>query len=499
MPEMTPVAPTDPAEPMKDLLQYAIELLRRGEAGAAGSRALNSATTAFILDRLYFSEFRIREQLSSGPAGERINILGRKGPSTGAPLWLVGQTGAGVPPVPASWQHVEGEPTEARRDSKTHRLVGFGAQSGKLDVLLKILAASKIPAEQLAQPVLVAAVSGEEGLGSGAPMLLGPSDRNQGFALIHGPTACGLWHRHPGCLVLQLHLERRRRHRRMPPHAGFWEFRYETRSTHLLSAQAPEEPDALTVGLAVIDALMAHGDIRILEFSAGETANRRPARCFIRVATSYETPPPLHHIHPSIAVAPIPEGTGLPLPVDRLFHGWRRAHAAGVEAIDGRSGVSRNAPDARPPMEMATARLVSDRDTVSGDIIMWTGAGIDHEDLCERFANAAQAALTGEDEIEIELRVLIDRPAFDVTEGSETITASARRALEASGREAPVGGGLATTDAGLFRQFGIETLVFGTSGPLEFFYNDREGIGIEKLELALQVYERAILDLAGKR
>jgi len=483
---------------MKLLLQHAMELLRRGEAVFQPDRALNHATTAFILDRLYFGEFQIYEQLSSAPIGERINILGRRGPSSGAPLWLVAQTGAGLPPIPASWQSLEGQPTEARRATGRNDLLGFGAQSGKLDLLLKIMAASNIPASELGRPVHIAAISGEEGLGSGGPTLLGPLDMGRGTALVHGPTSNTIWTRHPGCLALHLRVERRLRHRRMPPHTGLWQFTYETDSAHGLSTRHSDDPDALTVAMRILDALRASGEVRVLEFSAGEAANRRPARCLIRAALGYAAPPNLKHIHPRIQVTALADTVGLPMPIDNMVTAWFRAEAAGLKATLDRAGLARNAPEVRPARGHMTGRVVADRDYMSGDIVIWTGPGVDHEDLCVRFANATQQAIQDEAELEVELHVLQDRPALETSEGSEELVATAAGAMKECGLAPIVGGGLATTDAGLFRFLGVESLVFGAAGPLDTLYRDDESISIEALERALGFYEAMIRRLAGR-
>ena len=483
---------------MKQTIQTILDLLGRADPAPDPARTINGPTIGFLLDRMHFAGFHIREQMSTGPTGERINLLGRKGPPSGKPIWLVAQTGLGAQPVPAAWHTLDGAPTHPRRISNPNALAGFGMQSGRVDALLKILAAATLPPERLTRPIVIAAISGEEGIGSGAPLLHGTHELRTGTAIVHGPTATDLWQRHPGCLALQFELKRRVRHRRMPPHAGFWQFGYQAQSRHALAAEpAGADPDALAVGLAILERLRAAGEVRVLSFEAGETGNRVPARCFLRVATSYEEPPALDTIHPGITVAPIPENTALPMPVDRLLGAWFKGRDAGVAALEGRTGLARNARDARPGRASFTGHVASDRDVVSGTVWFWTGPGVDTEDLCERFAAAADAALQGEDEIEIELHVLHDRPAFDATEGNESLFAAAGDELRKLNlNPAPIGG-LATTDAGFFRQHGLETLVFGAAGPIDALYHDDESLSLARLEASFEFYRRLLTRIAS--
>lgn len=455
--------------------------------GGGGTEAIS-----FLMDLLYFGDFSVLEQVSSGDSVERVNLIGHKGPASGPPLLLVATTSTSVEPVPAAWPSLEGDGLAARRSSDGTRIHGLGANGGKVDLVLKILAGSRFRPEELVRPLYVVALSGEEAHGSGARSIIETLVAPGGRALVHAPTALRLWTDHPGCISLRLTLTRRIRHRRMPPHAGFFEIRVEGRSAHALATPAGVEHDALARGFEVLDLLRRHGDVRVLSIDAGEAANRVPGRCVLRVATSFADLPPLPRGAPFVSASPIADGTALPFPIDGLFSAWLTGRDAGLTAIESRLGHLRNAPAARPSRSSWTGRLVSDRDAITGSLMLWTGPGVDTDELCERFAQAVQAALVGQEEIEVQIDVVQDRPAFAGSEGSEPYVDTLLGAMRSAGVPRELGGGTFTTDAGLFRAHGFDTAVFGPGGPLEALYLDDESITVQRLEAAVGFYEQLI-------
>lgn len=456
--------------------------------GHSGNEAVS-----FLMDLLYFGDFSVLEQVSSGDSVERVNLIGHKGPASGPPLLLVATTSTSVEPVPAAWPSLEGDGLAARRSADGKRIHGLGANGGKVDLVLKILAGSRFRPEELVRPLYVVALSGEEAHGSGARSIIETLVAPGGKAIVHAPTALRLWTDHPGCISLRLTLTRRIRHRRMPPHAGFFEIRIDGRSAHALAVPTGGAPDALARGFEVLEQLRHHGDVRVLSIDAGEAANRVPGRCVLRVATSFaELPPFARADGTTINASPIADGTALPFPIDALFSAWLTGRDAGVTAIESRLGHLRNAPAARPSKSSWTGRLVSDRDAITGSLMLWTGPGVDTDELCERFAQAVQSALVGQEEIEVQIDVVQDRPAFAGSEGAEPFLDSVLGAMQRASVPREIGGGTFTTDAGLFRAHGFDTVVFGPGGPLESLYLDDESITVQRLEAAVAFYEQLI-------
>lgn len=479
-----------PTSPVRAVLEI---LSRDSRVRSGGAEA-----TAFLMDLLYFGDFSVLEQVSSGQSFERINLIGRKGPRQGSPLVLVANMSTSVEPVPSHWNTLDGEYLNARRWHD--RLYGLGANTGKVDVVLKILAGSRYRSEELTRPLYIVALSGEEADGSGARAIVESLGGPDGKAVVHAPTDMRLWTDHPGCISLRLTLNRKIRHRRMPPHAGFFEIRVQGRSAHALAPDVldPGDPtravdDALARGLEVLDQLRYRGDVRVLSIEGGEAANRVPGRCVLRVATSFDTMPSLSYPGgPSVEASPIADGTALPFPIDRLFGAWLTGRDAGLSAIESRLGHMRNAAAARPPRCSWTGCVTSDRDAITGSIMLWTGPGIDVDDICERFAQAVQVSLVGQDEIEVQIDVVQERPAFSGSEGSEAFLDSVRSAMRQADVRPEVGAGAFTTDAGLFRAHGFDTVVFGPGGPLEALYRDDESIALGRLEQTTAFYTNLI-------
>ncbi|PKN57350.1 MAG: hypothetical protein CVU56_11505 [Deltaproteobacteria bacterium HGW-Deltaproteobacteria-14] len=462
-------------------IQAAVDMLSRDSRLRHGA---NDAV-AYLMDLLYYGEFSIFEQVSSGGAFERVNLIGSKrGDGSGQPpLWLISYINSSVDPVPAHWASTDGAPFAARARTASGLLHGLGATSGKVDAVLKILAASRFRLEELRRPIHVVALSGEESAGSGVRSLLATGPTPHGVAVIGAPTNLELWTDHPGCIALRLELNRRLRHRRMPPSRGVFEVEITGRSAH---AQHPElGDDAIVRGLATLARLRETADIRILGFEAGETANRVPGRCILRVATSTDDLPDLG---PGAVVRPVADGTALPFPLDGLFDAWLKARDAGIGAVTERLGVQRNAASARPRLATSTGWLRTDRNAVSGAVMLWTGPGVSTREICEQFAHAVQHALVGEDEIEVDIEVIQDRPAFAASDIDPDFLTATRYAANAAGLVPAVTGGTLTTDAALLRQAGLQTLVFGPGrGPADL-YRDDEALPINHLEAAFKFY-----------
>jgi acetylornithine deacetylase/succinyl-diaminopimelate desuccinylase-like protein len=481
--------PTNPVRTVIDALS------RDSRIRGPGSEAIS-----FLMDLLYFGDFAILEQVSSGDLFERVNLIGRKGPSEGPGLVLAANTATSVEPVPAHWASLEGDQLGARLSRDGRFIHGLGANGGKVDMVLKIIAGSRFRSEELIRPLHLLAFSGEEAHGSGARSVIEDlsaataSGSSRGVAMVHAPTNLSLWTDHPGCISLRLTLSRRIRHRRMPPHAGFFEVRVSGRSSHVL-AQTKDpgsQNDALARLLEVLATLRQHGDVRVLSIDAGEAANRVPGRARLRVATSFAEPPPLTRHGPGVEIEAIADGTSLPFPIDALFSGWLGGKDAGIAAIEGRLGTARNGAGARPDRAHWTGRLVSDRDELSGYVMLWTGPGVDTPDVCERFAQAVQRALVGQEELEVAIEVVQDRPAFAGSEGADDVTDLARLALQRASLPYTLEAGPFTTDAGLFRAHGYQTLVFGPGGPIEALYRDDESVAVKSIEAAVRFYEELI-------
>ncbi len=461
-----------------------LEILRRD------SRLRHSAsdTIAYLMDLMFYGELHIFEQVSSSETADFVNLVGLgHGERVDEPLWLVSCVSTGADPVPGVWRSTGGDPFEPRLDPRTGLLHGLGACSGKVDLVLKILAASRFRHERLVRPLHVVALFGEEARGTGIRALLDGNSARPAAALVGAPTNLEIWTDHPGYVSFRLQIERQIRHRRMPPTRGFFEVEVPGRSAH---AQVPHlGADALARGLEVLKQLRQAGDVRVLSFEAGEASNRVPARCAMQIATSYDDLPPLP---PDVTARALADGTPLPFPIDPMFEAWLRARDAGLAAVAEVTAPERNALAARPRPAAHTGWLESDRDTVTGVITMWTGPGVDTHAIGDRFVAAVQRALAREDELDFTVQVTQDRAALAAGADDSGFLTAARESLRAAGVPPVLSGGRLSTDAGLIAETGAATLVFGPGRGAGDLYRDDEGIPVSHLEAALRFYEAMI-------
>jgi acetylornithine deacetylase/succinyl-diaminopimelate desuccinylase-like protein len=446
-----------------------------------------SASINDLMDLLYYGEFSILEQVASGPGGDVVNLVGRKGPSgVGGGLWLMSCTATSALPEPSRWASTAGDPFGARVDAKAGLLYGLGAASEKVDFAIKLMAASTFPAESLKKPVAVVAMFGNESVATGTPTVLSSSDLPDAI-LLGAPTNLELWTDHPGCVALSLRIEREVRHRRMPPSRGFFQVRVDGRSSH---AQSPSlGVDALELALSQVARWRKRGDVRVLAITSGESANRVTGRAELLVATSDESLPPLPT---GVSAEPLPDGAAVPFPIDDLVDAWLTARDAGVAAVRDAQLVSANPPGARPKRPAHLGGLTSDRDALVGSLVFWTGPGCDHRAVVDTFARAASAALTGREGLSLQIQMLQDRPAFHGRESAGSLLPLARRALSAAGIPPVLTGGCLTTDGGIAALRGIPTLVFGPGRGPDHLFRDDESTPLNHVEAAFRFYRELI-------
>jgi acetylornithine deacetylase/succinyl-diaminopimelate desuccinylase-like protein len=446
-----------------------------------------SAVVGYLMDLLYYGEFRIFEQVSSDQGGDAINLIGTKG--AGDPkdaLWLVANLSTGLDAVPAPLVQDDEAPLEPKIDRRTNAIKGLGACSGKVDAVLMALAASRLRAEELKRPLTLAFVSGEEGRGGSLAHLL--EDRRPRAAIVGAPTSLELWSAHPGLLTLEVRIRRRIRHRRMPPFRGAFQIEYTGKGCHAL---APAEGrDSIAHGLAILDELKRAGDLRVLAFEAGEGATRVAGRLKMWIASGFDQLP---RLPPGVEGTSLDDGVNLPFPVSELLDAWQVASQAGCEAIQGLLRADLNPSGARPPKSVHCGRLYTGRDEIQGNLAFWTGPGVDGGDLVERFATAVEKALSSHDELDLEIHVGQDRPAYQLDiERAGPLVAQATEAARNARVSPRVSQGLLTTDAGTLAAAGVPTIVLGPGDGLGQMYQTTEQVKIAEVEAAAAMFAELV-------
>jgi acetylornithine deacetylase/succinyl-diaminopimelate desuccinylase-like protein len=446
------------------------------------------STIDYLMDRLFYGEFHIFEQVSSSRYTDYAKLIGMKDPGTQeAPLWLIGHLGSGVEPTPSRWRATDGAPLRATLDASGGLLYGLGAANAKVDLLLKLLVTARIDKARLKRPICLIGLSGDESHGLGLGDLLDGRFPLPGAALIGAPTNLELWTRHPGSVTVRLTTQRTLRHRRMPPCRAMIAITVNGRSSH---AQCPTlGSDALALGFKTLRTLRNHGDLRVLSFSAGEGAHRTAGRCHMQLATSFDELPDLPAY---VEVEHLPDGAAVPLPIDKMLEAWLRAHDAGIAAARSMLGHGECTGASRPRVDVHTGWMKSDRDQLVGEVTLWTGPEADHHAMLEAFGEAAHAQVRGRDESEIEVEVVQERPYFDGLASAGTFLDEAKRAMQRTGLPPVVSASRYVSDAGCLAQRGIPTLLFGPGRGLGDMYQDDERVPLRHLDAAYRVYEALI-------
>ena len=366
-------------------------------------------------------------------------------------------------------------------------LYGLGAANAKVDLLLKLLVASRIEKKDLKRPIYVIGLSGDESQGLGLEGLLDGRFPTPGAALISAPTNLELWTRHPGSVTIRLSAGRPLRHRRMPSFRGMVEIDIEGRSAH---AQSPGVGrDALARGLAVLKSLRAHGELRVLSISGGEGAHRLAGQCRMQLATSFEELPPL----PAYArVRHLSDGVAVPLPIDKMLGTWLRAYKAGINAVKQELDLSSYARESRPIAPSHMGWIKSDRDALRGELTLWTGPGVEQRALLEKFAEAAHAKVSDSDESRIDIEVVQERRPFEQSDIDGDFVGTFMGAMKGVGIPPVLSEAPYTSDAGRLRGEGVSTLLFGPGRGLAHLYRDDECLPIKHLESVYRTYDAFI-------
>ena len=454
----------------------------------------SSETISYLMDLLYYGDFRIFQQVASADGFDYVNLIGAKGPSQGEkPLWLISPVATGQLPHPNQWSRTNGDPFQPRIDNEFGQLYGLGATGGKIDFVCKLLAASTVSTEELNRPLYVIGLFGEEARATGLTSVLDLSGGEGGYALVGAPTNLALCRTHPGIVSLRITLHREVRHRRMPPIRGIFRLFVPGRSAH---AQWPGlAVNALERSFEILADLNKAGEIRILELSTDRGANRIPGHCTITIATTYETPP---CVPDDVTIEELGDGTSVPFPVDGLVAFWQRGKKAVEKHFDQHkdfgdgSGISSD-------RLMHFGELASERDSISGTITFWTGNNAAPMELASAVAECFNRAPRKGDQVEVEIQVIQDRPYFEATEEQSPFLTEVQSVLKDQGLAPILSRGLLTTDCGLLTQEGIEAFAFGPGTSGSSLYRDDESVPLEHITACYQFYVELIRRLCIKR
>jgi len=410
-----------------------------------------------ILELLHRNDCQICERVTTTAETQAVHLLGIRGQGE-RPLWLVSsiQGGLGAAPVTPVY------------DPERGRVTGTGSASGWADLVVKILAASRVPVHELRRPVCIAALEGLESQRDAALDLVGAPTTRSGVALVGAATGLGLWTSHSGSVTAKLTLERETRHRRMPPMLGYHDVTVEGRGAHY---RAPEgSVDAIARADELLAELRAAGTTRLLAIDGGTGPEEVSREVRMTLATAAD----LQDLPPGVKVEPLADGASVPFPIDDLYEAWQRVAAA--------------SPTGEP---LHVARIRSRVDRLEILMTVALGREKDPESWIEEFRSAAGETLEGRGDLTLGVTVLDERPALRENAHDPDWLRMVETTLEELGLPSGGGAGRLTSDAGHLQSSGVPALVWGP-GEIEEMFTPTESVEVEELERALEFYERMI-------
>lgn len=440
--------------------------------GARGARGEAAAGHEAILELLSRQDCLIRERVTTTAEAQAVHVLGVRGQGE-RPLWLVSSllVGHGASEVPP------------RVDRATGRVFGAGALSGVADLVVKILAAARVPEAELKRPLCIAALEGLESQRDAALDLVGAPSESSGVALVGAPTDLTPWVKHPGSLTLKLALEREARHRRMPPMLEYHSVLIRGRGAH--HRQPGSSVDALHGVDALLSELREVGTARLLSLDGGDGAEAIAARAHVTLATSA----PLGALPEEVEVTPVPDGSSVSFPIDDLYGAWRRSLEIGSSFLEENRHLLGHGPPSGARLHVG--RLRSRLNRLEGLVCVPTGHGYDAEGLVMGWTEAARAAIGERASVSVSAALLDDRPPLSGEGLSSDWSQVVGQALRELDLPSQMTGGDLTTDAGHLEMCGIPTVVWGAGRPDDLF-TPNESVSIPELERALEFYESMI-------
>jgi acetylornithine deacetylase/succinyl-diaminopimelate desuccinylase-like protein len=437
-----------------------------------GEARENPTVHDVILELLSRNHCRIRERVTTTSETQAVHLLGVRGHGE-RPLWLVSS-------ILGGGQLFDATP---RYDETTGRIHGAGSASGCGDLVVKILAAARVPLHEMKRPVCIAALEGLESQRDAALDLVDAPATGAGVALVGAATELALWTEHPGALTLKVSVEREARHRRMPPMLDFYDVRVDGRGAHCLTPG--DSVSAIERTGELLKELRERGQTRLLAIDAGEGADRVATRARMTVATRY----PLEDLPQWAEASPLPDGASVPFPVDDLHDAWSLACEAGLERL--RSTDSPPGDDREAGRSAHVGRLVSRLNRVESLMTLPTDLETDPQEVMGRFAEAAREALSEYENLELQVSLLDNRPPLSAhsqpSEWLDEVQSTLRQMeLPAQGRR-----GSLTSDAGHLQRSGVPAIVFGPGRSSDLFTMD-ESVSLTELERALEFYESMI-------
>ncbi len=458
-------------------LRRAVHEVLSHDTGTSGSpRDL----LAYLMDLLYYADFRIIEQAAAFSDSDHTNLVGIRGPGAYGGLLLC----SSVPSVGAVDSELWGE-TEEDPFNATERdglLFGLGAASAKVDLICKILAAASVDADSLKSPVVIAGLFGEDARVGGAMYLMDSGICIPQWAVIGEPTALELVTAHRGQLVMQAAVE-------LPQQAaptGGRVFRIEVHGEAAHAANPSLGRNAIDLALRTIARFRTRG--------AGFTTHRLhgggqrgcvPAACTFDLHTDSTDWLPSG---PYLTVESLEDSGDLGPPLDRAIDNWQHFLTRLHELFRW------TAPDTAPDFLPSTP-IYSLSAAFTAEDSLWLG--LDYRTLpgqrTEQLVRDVEALARRMSEPGVRITIDVERNLLpmDASEDSSLVQA-ARECLSAVGVPPVVSTYSGYAEGWIFHASGVETMLFGPGMALAQAHRPNEYTPLVHLERATAFYEKLI-------
>jgi succinyl-diaminopimelate desuccinylase len=438
------------------------------------STVSNDAVVRFLTPLCRAADLDVQVRRETRDGVDQFNLVAtRDGGGEGA-LLLTTHLDTVPPGDPSLWTVSGGRPFAlTERDGE---LYGLGSADVKLDFLCKLAALERLRTETLRRPVLLAGTYGEEVGRYGAALFVRTIGTPPAMALVGEPTGLQACLSHKG--YVEVHVQARATAPARPVTGPVWRLRFTGVAAH--SSQPDRGVSACDLLLDALPALRRSPAAAVIEARGGDVINLVAPSADLTVAAT---------AMPAVTAA---EATPLAARESRwsppLANALARVHACTVALRDTLATWRDDAfRPAYSTVNNGLLRLGADRLGYACDLRLLPG------DAPRAALDAYLDQLRGLriEGAELTVSTRFDAPAFAARSDSTLVPALKQTLAEHSlplSDEAKSG----TTEATVYAQAGIDTVVFGPGVATGNIHKPDEHVPVAHLRHATDVYEGVV-------
>lgn len=474
---------------------YLSEFEKLVACDTSGPRA-GAAVIPYFIDQFFYGEYGILQQATYELDDDCTNIIGIKGPTTEPGGLLLCSSLKTLPPGdPALWTKTGLNPLKLTQ--KDDVLYGHGVLSGKIDLLCKLLAANRIPAQEYRRPVYLAGVYGDEAHSQrGGALLLEHPYVRPTAALVGHPTNLELVREHRGHVVFRIRISRARNIWRIKPARAVFQVEFSGKRAH--GTEPHLGRNAILEGMRYVFPHIKSGHVTVHNLTGGTGATRVPEQVHMVLLSSDENAPLLG---PNATVTRIDDDIKLSFPLNDCLLLWQSMRGELDTLLrypprfDGATEVH------WPTGIWNLGRIDTHPDGLSITYELRGTLDHDTEQFHERLDNLAVEIEQTTRQHHVEIQMEKDQPPLTpLTDAADSeLVTHARASLRELGVFAVDGTCNAHTEAWLYNAYGIDTLVFGPGNPHGVLGQPNEYIRTLHVEKAISFYQKMIRKMCCER